>query len=73
MRSQPFQGYNPYEQRGRAFTQQQRHHSLYSQNIVYVPVPGTAQSVVLPEHLQGQANDPNHWKGKEMNKDREKS
>jgi len=64
MHSQPFQGYNRYEQRGRAFPQQQQHHSIYSQNIVYVPVPGAAQPVVVPEHLQRQVSDPTHWKGK---------
>jgi len=52
--SQHYQGYNPYEQRGRAFAQQS-HPPMYSQNIVYVPVPEAASPVIIPDHRNQQA------------------
>lgn len=61
-----YQGYNLYEQHWPAFNQQQQHHSMPSQNIVYAPVPG--HPTVLAEHSQLQAIDLNHQKVEENNK-----
>jgi hypothetical protein len=39
---QPYAGYNPYDPRGVSPYGQQQH-TVYTQNIVYVPVPGAAE------------------------------
>lgn len=65
--SQQFQGYNPYEQRSRPFAQQSLP-TMYTHNIVYVPVPEAASATIVPDqqHQQvtDQVSDKNTGKGK---------
>mmetsp|Transcript_18125 Transcript_18125/g.27432 ORF Transcript_18125/g.27432 Transcript_18125/m.27432 type:complete len:508 (-) Transcript_18125:278-1801(-) len=69
--SQQFQGYNPYEQRSRPFAQQSLP-TMYTQNIVYVPVPEAASATIVPDqhHQQviDQVSDKKTGKGKQGTK-----
>lgn len=66
MQTSPYQqGYNPYDQRGSFQLQRPQQHTVYAQNIIYVPIPAGTSGPVAPlsANAPDQTSDDNKASG----------